>query len=107
MPVPCAVAGVPPVDSSREPCGDPAGHSMKPTCQRVGDPNCVYPADEHKKRGLEGILNVIWVGERAAAHAQHHRAVPSHQGRERGFGRVRRADLGLSRRELSEQLRVG
>src|SRR5262249_54686399 len=42
-------------------------------------------ASEDEKRGLEGVLGILMVGQDAAADTPDHRAMPPHKGREGGF----------------------
>ncbi|HZY83624.1 MAG TPA: hypothetical protein VFE78_02225, partial [Gemmataceae bacterium] len=39
-------------------------------------------ASEDEKRGLEGVLGILMVGQDAAAYTPDHRAMPPHKGRE-------------------------
>jgi hypothetical protein len=41
-------------------------------------------ASEDEKRGLEGVLGILMVGQDAAAYTPDHRAMPPHKGREAG-----------------------
>jgi hypothetical protein len=42
-------------------------------------PNAIAAPHENEKSRLKGILGIVVVTQDAAAHAQHHRAVPAHQ----------------------------
>jgi hypothetical protein len=42
-------------------------------------------ASEDEKRGLEGVLGILMVGQDAAADTPDHRAMPPHKGLEGGF----------------------
>jgi hypothetical protein len=88
--------------------GDPTGHAVKPAPQRVSNPDRSGPADEHQKRGLEGVFDIIGTGEDAATDAQDHRPVAGDQGRKGGLSRMGGvARLGPVGRESLEQLGVG
>jgi hypothetical protein len=42
-------------------------------------------ASEDEKRGLEGVLGILMVGQDAAAYTPDHRAMPAHKGLEGSF----------------------
>ncbi len=72
---------------------------MKPVAQDGARGERSGLADQYEEGALEGVLGVGRVTQDAAAHAEHHRAVPSHQGNE---GR-----LVPPGEELAQELPVG
>ena len=76
----------------------PASDPIEPVAQQVRIADRAGFLRQDEERGLKGILGVVRIAQEALAHAQDHRSVSRHQRREGG--------LGLSRRELLQQLAV-
>src|SRR5262249_34965454 len=61
------------------------GRAIEPIADQLLPPDGRGLADEHQKRGLEGVVGVVGIAEDAATHAQDHRPMPADQGRERAL----------------------
>jgi hypothetical protein len=82
--------------------GDTPGDAVEPGTEGVATPDRARLADQDEESGLEGVLGVVDVGQRAASDAPDHRPVQFHQ---RGEGQLGGGALPFE--ELVEQLAVG
>lgn len=89
-PAPCA---------GLHPGGGPAGDPVQPVVQQIPVLNRPRLADQNEKGGLKRILRVVGIAEHTPAHAEHHRPVSAHKGRER--------TLIAMGHEIIQQLGVG
>ena len=58
------------------PGGHPAGHAVEPAAEPIAPADRAGPAGQDQECGLEGVLGVVGVAERAPADAPDHRPVP-------------------------------
>ncbi len=64
---------------SPSPDGDPVGDPVDPVTQEIAVADRCRAADQHEKRCLECILDVVLVVENAAANTQDHSPMPGDQ----------------------------
>jgi len=55
------------------------GHAVQPRTDRRRRMDRGGPLGQHEERGLESVVGVRGIAEHAAAHAEHHAAVPTHE----------------------------
>ena len=67
------------------PSRDPPGHAEQPARDRLSLANRARSSRQDQKRGLEGILRLMSIGEHPPAHLQDHGTVPLHQRLESRF----------------------
>jgi hypothetical protein len=78
---------------------NPVSHAIEPTANRLAFLNRRRLPSQDEEGGLKRVLGIVFMAKHTAADAQHHPAVPFHQGSESGF-------LAVSGEAL-EQLRIG
>lgn len=81
---------------------DAVGDLGEPGAERVAHPECPSAADENEKRGLEGVVSVVFVAEHEPADTHDHGAVAIDKGAEGEFGGV-----AVSGGKPFEQLGIG
>ncbi len=100
----CGVAFEPPVPGGGRPrtAGGAVGDLVQPGADRIAHPEAARPLHQDQKRGLEGVLGVVRVGQHALADPHHHRTVPLDQDGESQLG-----GLAAVGREPLQELAVG
>jgi hypothetical protein len=84
------------------PCPDchPMSDAAKPVAHTLAIADRARATDQHEKRRLKRILNVVFVTESAAANSQNHRSMPTDQSGESRL--VRRGDEPLQKIPLAQ-----
>ena len=76
--------GVAPTEDPRLCTAHAKSYAVEPAGHRPVFADGVSFAKEHEKRGLEGIVNILFMAEQTPAQASHHRPVPLHEGSQGG-----------------------